>query len=173
MKKIKHTVVIASEGGQFSFQMRKIREGVLLEVKSKLELGEYVAIGTRKRVEGYSQMRELQKSLHKCWMLIIMIMTFIIKLGVGTFKSRTCERLVAGSITPCPHSRACLLPKRPPSAHWGLVKRHHFVTSQTRWGGGCHPFTPRLELFVLPQDGIGGGPSTQAQTLWQLNHAKT
>ena len=48
---------------------------------------------------------------------------------------------------------------------------HPFSDSLQRGLPSIYP--PRLELFVQVRDGIGGGPGTQAETHWQLNHAKT
>lgn len=76
--------------------------------------------------------------------------------------------------TPCPPSKGLRVALE--SSLFQLVLSpgaafHPFLDS-LEMGLPCI-YPPRLELFVQVRDGIGGGPGTQAETHWQLNHAKT
>lgn len=103
------------------------------------------------------------------------MVVFITRWGVGIFEASASDRLaVEGSRwspTPRPDSKS--QPGASFSSGWRSVKGIlPSLLTLTGEGVVIH-FLPRLELFVRPRDGTGGGPSTQAKTRRQVNHAKT
>lgn len=160
--------------------MRKIRESFLPEVKSQLELGEHIAVRTESRVKTILRWENCKSegSPSMLRMVIAMIMIFITKWEVGTFttsphKNRFLEADSWLQAYPAPtQSLVCCLWAPPPPA--GAQSKGFFSSLLRLIGKGVAiHLPPRLELFVWPRDGIGGGPSTEAKTHWQLNHAKT